>query len=133
VGTDAHPYPYRRHRPAPCRSPATPSAWPTPTASGPSPYRRTWSGDRPWPPPADLLVTAYDLLHATGIDRGPYTALANAFRRRILGLEVADEPPLPTFADGMAAMAVLDAARRSAAGSGWEPVVTPQIPGKPVP
>ncbi len=85
------------------------------------------------PPPADLLVTAYDLLHATGIDRGPYTALANAFRRRILGLEVADEPPLPTFADGMAAMAVLDAARRSAAGSGWEPVVTPQIPGKPVP
>ena len=77
------------------------------------------------PPPADLLVTEYDLLHATGIDRGPYTGLAAAFRRRILGLEVADEPPLPTFADGTAAMAVLDAARRSASGSGWEPVVMP--------
>jgi predicted dehydrogenase len=83
------------------------------------------TGEDPVPPPADLLVTAYDLLHATGIDRGPYTALARAFRQRILGLPVADEPPLPTFADGMAAVAVLDAARRSAAGSGWEPVVSP--------
>jgi len=82
-------------------------------------------GEAAVPPPADLLVTAYDLLHATGIDRGPYTALARAFRRRILGLEVADEPPLPTFADGVAAMAVLDAARRSAAGPGWERVVVP--------
>jgi len=80
--------------------------------------------DAPVAPPADLLVTAYDLLHATGIDRGPYTALARAFRRRILGLAVDDEPALPTFADGVAAMAVLDAARRSAAGAGWEPVVT---------
>jgi predicted dehydrogenase len=82
-------------------------------------------GEAPVPPPADLLVTAYDLLHATGIDLAPYTGLARAFRRRILGLEVAEEPPLPTFADGVAAMAVLDAARRSAAGAGWEPVVTP--------
>ncbi len=81
--------------------------------------------EAPVAPPADLLVTAYDLLHATGIDRGPYTALARAFRRRILGLEVPDEPALPTFADGVAAMAVLDAARRSAAGSGWEAVVVP--------
>jgi predicted dehydrogenase len=76
-------------------------------------------------PPSDLLVTAYDLLHSTGIDLAPYTALAGAFRRRILGLPVDDEPPLPTFADGMAAMAVLDAARRSAAESGFEPVVLP--------
>jgi predicted dehydrogenase len=82
-------------------------------------------GDAPVAPPADLLVTAYDLLHATGIDRGPYIGLATAFRRRILGLEVPDEPALPTFVDGVAAMAVLDAARRSAAGSGWELVVTP--------
>jgi len=82
-------------------------------------------GMAPVAPPADLLVTAYDLLHATGIDRGPYIGLTTAFRRRILGLEVPDEPALPTFADGVAAMAVLDAARRSAAGSGWEPEVTP--------
>jgi predicted dehydrogenase len=74
------------------------------------------------PPPSDLLVTAYDLLHATGIDLAPYTGLAAAFRARILGLETAAEPPVPTFADGLAAMAVLDAARRSAAGSGWESV-----------
>jgi predicted dehydrogenase len=79
----------------------------------------------PVPPPSDLLVTAYDLLHSTGIDLAPYTALAGAFRRRILGLAVEAEPALPTFADGMAAMAVLDAARRSAAGSGWEPVLLP--------
>ncbi|HVC70876.1 MAG TPA: Gfo/Idh/MocA family oxidoreductase [Acidimicrobiales bacterium] len=81
--------------------------------------------DPPVAPPSDLLVTAYDLLHSTGIDLAPYTALATAFRLRILGLDVADEPALPTFADGMAAMAVLDAARRSAAGSGWEPVTAP--------
>jgi predicted dehydrogenase len=81
--------------------------------------------DAPVPPPSDLLVTAYDLLHSTGIDLAPYTGLARAFRRRILGLELPAEPALPTFADGMAAMAVLDAARRSAAGAGWEPVVTP--------
>ncbi|HEY7946694.1 MAG TPA: Gfo/Idh/MocA family oxidoreductase [Acidimicrobiales bacterium] len=79
--------------------------------------------DAPVAPPADLLVTAYDLLHSTGIDLAPYTALARAFRGRILGLEVAAEPALPTFADGVAAMAVLDAARRSAAGAGWEPVL----------
>jgi predicted dehydrogenase len=79
----------------------------------------------PVAPDADLLVTAYDMLHAFGIDRGPYIGLATAFHQRILGRPVADEPPLPTFVDGVAAMAVLDAARRSAAGAGWEPVVIP--------
>jgi predicted dehydrogenase len=85
--------------------------------------------DAPVGPPSDLLVTAYDLLHATGIDLAPYTALAGAFRDRILGREAPAEPRLPTFADGMAAMAVLDAARRSATGSGWEPVVVPDTAG----
>ena len=56
--------------------------------------------DAPVAPPADLLVTAYDLLHATGIDLAPYTALARAFRRRILGLEVTDEPPCPPSPTG---------------------------------
>ncbi|MEY2431564.1 MAG: hypothetical protein QOC92_1289, partial [Acidimicrobiaceae bacterium] len=32
--------------------------------------------DAPEPPPADLMTTAYDLLHSTGIDLGPYTRLA---------------------------------------------------------
>jgi predicted dehydrogenase len=71
------------------------------------------------PPPADLLVTAYDLLHSTGIDRGPYIRLATVFRDRILGLPVADDPPPATFADGVAGMAVLDAIRASAAERRW--------------
>ena len=70
----------------------------------------------PVPPPADLLVTAYDLLHATGIDRGPYRGPGPGLPVPDPRLPLAEEPPLPTFADGVAAMAVLDAARRSAAG-----------------
>jgi predicted dehydrogenase len=69
----------------------------------------------PDPPPADLMVTAYDLLHSTGIDLGPYTRLAELFRDLIAGREVGACDPAPaTFADGVASMAVLDAIRRSA-------------------
>jgi predicted dehydrogenase len=74
------------------------------------------------PPPADLLVTAYDLLHATGIDVGPYTALFRTFRSLIEGRPVADDPRAATFEDGVASMAVLDAVRRSAAAGSWERV-----------
>ena len=73
----------------------------------------------PEPPPSDLLVTAYDLLHSTGIDRGPYTRLACNFRDRILGRPVADDPPAATFVDGVAGMAVLDAIRQSSAEQRW--------------
>jgi predicted dehydrogenase len=67
------------------------------------------------PPPADLMHTAYDLLHSTGIDFGPYTRLASVFRDAIAGHEVDSFDPRPaTFADGVAGMAVLDAIRRSA-------------------
>ena len=69
----------------------------------------------PDPPPADLLVSAYDLLHSTGIDLGPYTRLAQRFRDLILGHEVADDPAPATFVDGVASMQVLDAIRLSAA------------------
>jgi predicted dehydrogenase len=69
----------------------------------------------PDPPPPDLLATAYDLLHSTGIDFGPYTRLAATFRDLILGRPVPEEPRPATFADGVATMAVLDAIRRSAA------------------
>jgi predicted dehydrogenase len=69
----------------------------------------------PDPPPADLMITAYDLLHSTGIDLGPYTRLAEVFRDVIAGREVGTCDPAPaTFADGVASMAVLDAIRRSA-------------------
>jgi predicted dehydrogenase len=73
----------------------------------------------PDPPPGDLLHTAYDMLHAGGIDLGPYTRLCEVFRDRILGRALPKDPVPPTFADGVASMAVLDAIRRSAARGGW--------------
>ena len=73
----------------------------------------------PDPPPADLLVTAYDWMHSTGIDLAPFTRMAEAFRDRILGESVPADPPVATFADGVANMAVLDAVRKSAASGDW--------------
>jgi predicted dehydrogenase len=76
----------------------------------------------PDPPPAELLSTAYDMLHSMGIDLGPYTRLYEAFRDRILGLErevPPGEPRAATFADGVAVQAVLDAIRRSSRERGW--------------
>ena len=52
----------------------------------------------------DLMVTAYDLMHSMGIDLHPYTRLFAVLRDRILGVEVADDPPAATFADGVAGM-----------------------------
>jgi predicted dehydrogenase len=76
----------------------------------------------PDPPPADLLVTAYDLLHSTGIDLAPYTRLAETFRDLIEERPVPADPTPATFADGVADMAVLDAIRHSAAECSWVPV-----------
>ena len=73
----------------------------------------------PDPPPADLLVTAYDQMHSWGIDLAPYTRLAEAFRDLILGRAVASDPRPATFADGVATMAVLDAIRRSSDERRW--------------
>jgi predicted dehydrogenase len=78
--------------------------------------------DPPDPPPADLLQTAYDLLHSTGMDMGPYVRLMGAFRDLILGRPVPDDPRPSTFADGVATMAVLDAIRRSASAGAWVPM-----------
>jgi predicted dehydrogenase len=77
----------------------------------------------PDPPPADLMVTAYDFLHATGVDFGPYTRLAEVFRDLVLGRPAPSGPPPATFADGVANMVVVDAIRRSAAERAWVPVV----------
>jgi predicted dehydrogenase len=68
----------------------------------------------PDPPPPDLLVSAYDLLHSTGIDVGPYTRLYEEFRTRIEGGAGTTDPAPGTFADGVATMEVLDAIRQSA-------------------
>jgi len=73
----------------------------------------------PDPPPADLLSTAYDGLHAFGIDMVPYTRLCTTFLDRIEGRAVPDDPPPATFADGVAGMRVLDAIRRSAREVAW--------------
>ncbi|HEY2427530.1 MAG TPA: Gfo/Idh/MocA family oxidoreductase [Acidimicrobiales bacterium] len=74
------------------------------------------------PPPADALVTAYDLLHSTGIDVVPYTRLYRTFAALIDGGPVAADPAPGTFADGVAAMEVMDAIRRSAAEGLWAPI-----------
>ena len=76
----------------------------------------------PSPPPAELLHTAYDAMHASGLDMGPFTRLAEVFRDRILGRPVPSDPAPATFADGLAAQRVLDAIRRSATERAWVPV-----------
>jgi predicted dehydrogenase len=73
----------------------------------------------PDPPPADLLSTAYDSLHAFGIDMAPYTRLCSTFLARIEGRPVPDDPPPATFADGVANMEALDAIRESAREGTW--------------
>jgi predicted dehydrogenase len=78
--------------------------------------------DPPEPPPAELMVTAYDWLHSTGIDLGPYTRLYEVFRDRIAGKPDGDRPRPATFADGVANMAVVDAIRQSARDGTWVPV-----------
>jgi predicted dehydrogenase len=47
-----------------------------------------------------------------------YTQLCDAFARAIRGDDPAGDVPLPTFADGVAAMDVMDAARQSAESGG---------------
>jgi predicted dehydrogenase len=76
----------------------------------------------PDPAPTDLMVTTYDFLHSSGMDLAPFARMAETFRDRIAGVEREEEPPLATFADGVANMAVLDAVRRSARTGGWEAV-----------
>jgi predicted dehydrogenase len=73
----------------------------------------------PDPPPGDLLVTAYDSLHAFGIDMAPYTRLGTTFLDLIEGRPVPADPPPATFADGVAGMLVLDAIRQSARDHTW--------------
>jgi len=73
----------------------------------------------PDPPPADLMVTAYDLMHATGIDLAPYTRLFRSLHARLSGEPWPDDPTPATFADGVANMLVMDAIRASARDRTW--------------
>ena len=75
------------------------------------------------PLPRGAVHTAYDRMIAHGLDLGPYTCLASAFRDLVLGRPIADDPRPATFADGVAGMAVLDAVRASARdGGAWTAV-----------
>jgi predicted dehydrogenase len=65
------------------------------------------------PPPGDLLTTAYDALHQFGIEIVPSTRMCATFRALIEGREIPDDPRPATFADGLSAMRVIDAIRRS--------------------
>jgi predicted dehydrogenase len=76
----------------------------------------------PSPPPADQLHTAYDMLHSTGLDMGPWIRMAETFRALIEHRPVPADPPPATFHDGVASMEVLDAIRRSAASGAWASV-----------
>lgn len=69
--------------------------------------------------PDGSVTTAYERMTTFGVEYGPYTRLAAAFRDLILDRPPPD--PLPaTFVDGVAMMTVLDAIRRSAAdGGAW--------------
>jgi predicted dehydrogenase len=96
----------------------------TAEGSGPVEVPADLTPQAPVPPPMDLMVTAYDWMHSMGIDRHPYARLFGAFRDRILGNPVPDDPPPATFADGVLGMKVMDAVRRADREGTWVPILT---------
>jgi predicted dehydrogenase len=82
------------------------------------------SGRRLLDVPADLALPAApgasdDPRHRyTHLEVGPYTRLCEALRAGVEGRAVTSAVPVPTFADGLACMQVLDAIRASAATGG---------------
>ncbi|CAA0095910.1 Myo-inositol 2-dehydrogenase [Halioglobus japonicus] len=78
-----------------------------------------YANDHPVPPSADLLVTAYDMLHSMGTDLAPYTKLYETFRNQILGDSAPSDIAPATFADGVQMQKVLDAIRTASAEKCW--------------
>ena len=76
----------------------------------------------PNPPPAELLVTQYDMLHSMGIDIGPFTKLFGALRTCMDGGELPTDPAPATFVDGLRGQQVLDAIRKSSVDHAWVPI-----------
>lgn len=73
--------------------------------------------------PEGAVTTTYEQMITFGVEYGPYTRLAAAFRDLIAGRKI-DGPQPATFADGVAQVAVLEAIMESAANDGrWTPVV----------
>lgn len=73
----------------------------------------------PSPPPAELLHTAYDMLHSMGIDLGPFTRIFENLHARMRGEPGITDPKPATFADGLAVQKVLDAVRLSSEKQRW--------------
>jgi predicted dehydrogenase len=75
----------------------------------------------PVPPPAEVYppYAKTTKWHTSGTDLAPYTRVYERLRARVLGDPAADDPPLATFADGVAQQAVLDAVRSAAATGTW--------------
>jgi predicted dehydrogenase len=71
------------------------------------------------PLPPGTAATAYEQMTAHGLDFAPYRRLAETFAHLIAGRPVPADPVPATFADGVAAMAVLDAIRTAAAEHRW--------------
>ncbi len=87
------------------------------------------AGTRTLPVPDDLVLpgyappsraggTAYDRMVSSGTEIGPATRMYETLRDLIAGRPVPADPRPPTFADGVANMAVIDAIRESAASDG---------------
>jgi predicted dehydrogenase len=89
-------------------------AGPDGTRRVPVPEDLADTGAAPPPLPDGLVTTAYDRMISHGMDFWPYTRLCTVLRDRILKNPTSKEPPAATFVDGVAQMAVLDAARRAA-------------------
>jgi predicted dehydrogenase len=82
------------------------------------------NGTRDLPVPTDLILPpppppSDDPRHRfTGIELGAFTRLCEVLRAAMDGKPPAAAVPVPTFADGVACMEVLDAIRKSAANNG---------------
>ncbi len=80
------------------------------------------TGEAPPPLPEGAVRTTYERMITFGVEYGPYTHLAAAFRDLIAGKKF-DGPRPATFADGVAQMAVLESIMESAGNDGrWTPV-----------
>jgi predicted dehydrogenase len=71
------------------------------------------------PPPEGAFETDYERMIGLGLDIPPYTRLAECFRALIEGRALPSRSVPARLTDGVAALRVLEAARRSAAERCW--------------
>ena len=71
------------------------------------------------PLPKHALETDYERMIGHGLDIPPYTRLAHCFRAMIEGRALPSRSKPAGFADGLAALRVLEAGRRSASEQRW--------------